>query len=216
VQNRTELEAALGTILETLGAYLEDLVLVGGWVPYLHLAYGRAAVEGARTSLTGEADLVFPAALARRERLPIAEILETAGFRPIGGSGVVWGRDVERGEKIEFLRTHHGPLLRSGSPIEVEDQPRVRALSLERLWIQEAFTEEILIPAPGEGSRHLSVRVPLLAAFALNKANTFDLRGGADREVKAGKDLLYLRDIMAAGEEAHAVLEEDLGRMAGS
>lgn len=56
----------------------------------------------------------------------------------------------------------------------------------------------------------MEIRVPTLGAFALNKANTFHLRGGQDGDMKSGKDLLYLRDILAAGERAVAVLEGDL------
>ena len=211
--NRTDLQRGLWSILNTLAPYLEDLVLVGGWVPYLHLTYGRGAVEGASTSLTGEADLLLPAGLDRGERRPIAEILEEAGFRPLGKSRVVWAREVERGEKIEFLRTHRGPALSRGRPFPIPDQPRLRALSLDHLRIQERFTEELPIPTPGKKEVAHTVRVPLLAAFALNKANTFNLRGGTEREAKAGKDLLYLRDVMAAGTRAQEILETDLESM---
>ena len=44
----------------------------------------------------------------------------------------------------------------------------------------------------------------------MNKANTFHLRGGDDAAIKAGKDLLYLRDIAAAGAQATTALEHDL------
>ena len=52
MSNRSEMEAALWSILDALRGYAEDMLLIGGWVPYLHLAYGRAAEKGARTSLT--------------------------------------------------------------------------------------------------------------------------------------------------------------------
>jgi hypothetical protein len=35
--NRTELEAALWSILDALRPYAEDMLLIGGWAPYLHL-----------------------------------------------------------------------------------------------------------------------------------------------------------------------------------
>jgi len=129
MSNRAELEAALWSILDALRGYAEELLLVGGWVPYLHLTYGRAAEHGARTSLTAEPDVVVPRKLPSGGRPSVADIL---------------------------------------------------------------------------------------GAFALNKANTFSLRGGEDRPAKSAKDLLYLRDIMAAGERARTTLEADLDAMLGS
>lgn len=62
--NRPDLERALWSILDLLREYAGDLVLVGGWVPYLHLTYGNASGSSVRTSWTGEADLVVPSGSA--------------------------------------------------------------------------------------------------------------------------------------------------------
>lgn len=64
----SELERGLRNVLEILGDYTTDLVLVGGWVPYLHLRYGRGAVPSPHTSLTAEADLLIPTGLRRGNR----------------------------------------------------------------------------------------------------------------------------------------------------
>lgn len=61
----------------------------------------------------------------------------------------------------------------------------------------------LLIPASGP-QQATEVRVPTIGAFVLNKGNTFHLRGGRDAAV------LYLRDIVAAGERMVEVLEHDL------
>lgn len=187
-------------------------MLIGGWVPYLQMKYGRAASPWARTSRTSEADLVVPSGLRRKNRRPIVELLEEADFRPLENR-VVWTRDPEYGEKIEFFQTHHGTARSRGQPATLPEQPGLQALSLDRLWIVETFTEFLLVPGPGEGFTPVPVRVPLLGAYILNKANTFNLRGGRDRAEKAGKDLLYLRDIMSAGLQAEKVVEEDLDAM---
>jgi hypothetical protein len=101
--NRTELEAALWSILDALRPYAEDMLLIGGWAPYLHLTYGRAAEEGARTSLTAEADLVVPGRLPRGERPPVAEILEGAGYhRLVPGT-------VEPGDRAVLRRRRWPP-----------------------------------------------------------------------------------------------------------
>jgi len=211
--NRIELEQALSTILDTLGEYLGDLILVGGWVPYLHLTYGEAVTPGARTSLTAEADIVVPATLELHERRPISEALEESGFRPLDDSRVVWVRDPERGERIEFLQPHEGTARSRGTARPIRGQPGIRALVLEYLWVLERFTCTVEVPASDMGNVPTLVRVPRLGAFMLNKANTFSLRGGQDGALKAGKDLVYLRDIMAAGDGAIAVVDSDFQAM---
>jgi hypothetical protein len=213
MSNGTELEAALWFILDALRAYAEDVLLIGGWVPYLHLKYGRAAEEGARTSLTAEADLVVPGRLPPRERPPLVEILEGAGYRRSPSTAAVWEKAPERGERIEFFQSHLGPASRRSTIRRVEEQPDLEALSLDHLWILAAFPELVLVPAPEEGARPAPARIPLLGAFALNKGNTFSLRGSDDGAVKFAKDVLYLRDIIAAGEGSVATLEADLEAM---
>jgi hypothetical protein len=88
-------------------------------------------------------------------------------------------------------------------------------LLLEHLRTMEEFTETVVL-SPQSGGDMLGVRVPTLGAFVLNKGNTFNLRGGADARMKGGKDLLYLRDIMAAGPPALDVFEQDLAAVAAA
>lgn len=47
----------------------------------------------------------------------------------------------------------------------------------------------------------------------LNKVNTFVLRGGRDEEIRAAKDLIYLRDVSAAGEGVQEQVSTDLKAM---
>jgi hypothetical protein len=208
------MESALRSVLEILSDYADDLILIGGWVPYLHLTYGRAAVTSPRTSRTTEADLLLPATMRRHGRRPLVEILREAGFDQRGVGGVIWTRaPAERGEVIEFMQSFHGPARNRGAPGRVADQPGLRALTLDHLRVMEEFTQTIFL-SPSRGCAGLEVRIPTLGAFVLNKANTFHLRGGDDAGVKAGKDLLYLRDVLAAGDRPLTVLEEDLDTIA--
>jgi hypothetical protein len=216
MSNRAELEAALWSILDALRGYAEELLLVGGWVPHLHLTYGRAAERGARTSLTAEADLVVPRKLPPGDRPSVADILEGAGYHRLPTAAAVWEKAPAHGERIEFFQIHRGPALRRSTIRPVEEQPGLQALSLDHLWILEAFTDFIFVPAPDAAGRPAPARIPSLGAFALNKANTFSLRGGEDGPAKSAKDLLYLRDIMAAGERARTTVEADLDVMLGS
>lgn len=214
--SRAELEEALWAILDTLREYLSDLILIGGWVPYLHFRYGDVANPDAAVSLTVEADLIVPARLPAEGRRAVTEILEEAAFNPIGESGVVWGRDIEGGEKIEFFIPHGGPAARATRPVQIGEQPGLRALPLDHLWVLQASTDEIRLASPGGRGQPVQIRVPTMTAFVLNKANTFNLRRGPDGELKSGKDLVYLRDVMAAGEQAQVIVERELGLLLAS
>lgn len=68
----------------------------------------------------------------------------------------------------------------------------------------------ILVPSPDALGEPVDIRIPSLAAVLLNKANTFNLRGGPDGELKSAKDLVYIRDVMAAGERAEAIVQGEL------
>lgn len=209
--DRVELEAGLRAVLSTLSSYLDELVLIGGWVPYLQLRYGSPSNPRAETSLTTEADLLLPSKLPRNTRPPISEILQQSEFQPIGESGVVWSRESDRGERIEFLRHHRGIARSLGQPADVEDQPGLAAIGLSHAWVLREFTEVLKLTSEEEEA--LAVRVPTLGAFLLNKANTFGLRGGRDDEPRAAKDLIYLRDVMAAGDRVQDRVSADLRAM---
>jgi hypothetical protein len=74
-------------------------------------------------------------------------------------------------------------------------QEGVSALSLDRLSVLERHTQVLAVPTmtPDET---LPVRVPLLGVYVLQKAATFTNRSAPH---KAAKDLLYIRDVLAAG-----------------
>ncbi len=87
------------------------------------------------------------------------------------------------------------------------------AISLAGLEFMQHFKRKLAIPivTAGEASS-LEIWVPMLGAYVVNKAATFARRqahrGGGDP--KRAKDLLYLRDLMAAGAEIVGQIEADL------
>lgn len=204
-------ERALRDVVEVLRDYRDDLVLIGGWVPYLQLTYGRARSPGARTSLTVETDLLVPGNLEPGARRPIAEILAAAGFTMLGESGAVWARPAdEGGARIEFMTPTVGPQRRRSGYPNVSGQPQLRAVDLAHLEVMARFNELVQLERTVDEA-FVAVRVPTLGAFVVNKANTFNPRAGGDRAFKAAKDLIYLRDVAAAGEHPLTILEEDVG-----
>ena len=98
---------ALRRVLAALGPYREDLVLIGGWVPYLYQQFGGFPESRVEIARTIELDLVVPSPLAAEERQPLTEILVGAGFSAISrNEGAVWVREGAGDEMIEFFTAH--------------------------------------------------------------------------------------------------------------
>jgi hypothetical protein len=211
-------EPALCRVLWELRPYLHDVVVIGGWVPYLYRQYGGFAAWTGRTSLTMEVDVLVSRPLAPGDRASIPEILRGSGFRPSsdGGGSAVWLGDVQAGEMIEFLVPHTGTARQLGDTVPVGAQNGLRAISLPGLGLMQRYRRHLPLPVDtDEGPAVLNVVVPWLGAYVVNKASTFTARtphatGGSKRP----KDLLYLRDIASAGGEVLDQVARDLREMA--
>jgi hypothetical protein len=232
-EQRKALEAGLRRVLRALGPYLADLVLIGGWVPYLHRRYGGIERWDAELSFTSELDvLVATGRLDARARPPLADLLQQAGLRPANtphGSATgaaVWTAADGGSTAIEFLIPHTGPLRSRNPPVAVRGQQGIAALMLTDLGILERHTMFLQVPLEelaatplqdGSGSENrASVRVPRLGAYVLNKAMTFPRRiprSGERINPKRAKDLLYLRDVVAAGTDVIDVVVHDIERI---
>jgi hypothetical protein len=214
-----KLEHGLRAVLWELRDYLPELVLIGGWVPHLHRRYGPFPEWRGSLSFTAELDILVPCRLPRGERPPLRDVLVAAGFEQAPGSEVkaVWARAPDRGEKIEFLAPAV-MLRRKGQTVPVQGQPGLAAIPLADIDFLARHTTELGVPVLAhDGQRSLQVRVPRLGAYVINKACTFSRRGspGDPAELpKAGKDLLYLHDLMAAGPEVVAHIEREIKAIA--
>lgn len=71
-----DLEAALTGILWELRPYLPDLVVIGGWVPYLYRAYGGFRRWNGRVTLTREVDVLVERPLPTSGRPTLQELSE--------------------------------------------------------------------------------------------------------------------------------------------
>lgn len=212
-------ERALRRILWALRAYLPDIVVIGGWVPHLYMRYGGFATWNGRLSLTAEVDVLVSTTIATDSRLPITELLGDEGFTPGNGSvpAAVWTNAPERGERVEFLVAHGGTRAGIGRARALPQQPKLSAISLPELEIMGKFTRELEIPITTDGgNQSLRIRVPLLGAYVVNKAITFPKRlrlaGDLDNP-KQAKDVLYLRDLMAAGRVVQDEIRADLRKL---
>lgn len=152
------------------------------------------------------------------ERPSIPELLHRADFRPSEEEGglAVWEGNITAGEKIEFLVPHEGISREEGTIVPVTAQVGMGAIPLSGLEFLRRFKKVLATPlATDGGEQSLAIWVPALGAYAVNKASTFSSRrehpGGGNP--KQAKDLLYLRDLMAAGPEVVERIESDLDEM---
>lgn len=217
---REPLERALRSILWELRQYLDDVVVIGGWVPHLYKHYGNFSHWMGNLSLTAEVDVLVSRELAPDTRAPLKEILIRVGFAPVSKSATaaVWLKDPVKGEKIEFLVQHQGTAKKLNRVIPIKHQEGIGAISLTGLDLLQSHTNTLRLPAQDAqgGSHGVNVRLPTLGAYVVNKAATFNRRQPRQDETgntKRAKDLLYLRDIMSGGEEVEAAIRRDLRQL---
>jgi hypothetical protein len=217
---QADLERALRAVLRDLAPYRSDLILIGGWVPYLYRHYGGFATRDGEDTLTFELDVLVSRPLPAGRRPHLADVLRGARFRPLAGQtpAAVWVRDVDGGEKIEFITSHRGIAQGQGRVVPLPEQPGVGAIPLTEMEVMRSHTRTLLLPPLGE-SGAVEAQVPTLGAYVVNKALTFLRRSSRTDEAgapKLAKDLLYLRDLAAAGDDVIAAIREDVEHIAQS
>lgn len=215
---QADLERTLRAILYDLEPYRSDLVLIGGWVPYLYRHYGGFAAWGGDDTLTFELDVLVERPLPSAGPPPLVNVLRASGFRPLedNAPAAVWERDGQAGERIEFITAHRGIAQGEGHVVPLTAQPGIGAIPLAGMEVMRSHTRTLALP-PLRGLRAAEVQVPVLGAYVVNKALTFPRRRSRADEAgvpKLAKDLLYLRDIAAGGEDVIAAIRADLGHMA--
>ena len=148
-------------------------------------------------------------------------MLRAAGFSPIDNAAAVWLSDAAGKQRIEFMTPHRGTARSQGRITAVEGRPGIGAVSLDGLQLLGRFTRKLALPLrlPDGRLEVVRVTVPTLGAFLVGKALTF-MRRPADVDSpghpKGAKDLLYIRDVMAAGPGVVAAVEADLAAIVAS
>jgi len=213
-------DARLRRVLWDLQGILPEVVLIGGWVPHLYRKHGGFPEWSSVLSLTEELDVLVEPLAREPETVDVASVLKQAGFEPIDEGQSVWEDKSAEPRRIEFMTPHAGTALGTNNVVPVRGRG-LGALSLEGLGVLGVFTRgiEVLVGSFEGSARTVSVRVPTLGAFVVGKAVVFPRRppdppGGG--HPKAAKDVLYMRDIVAAGGEVVAQVEADLTRIAST
>lgn len=205
----------LPALLAVLEPYADECVLIGGWVPYLYRQFGGTTWAG-KLSRTTELDMVVRESVPPAERPLLKELLQGAGLRPRPGTThcAIWERAADGVDVLELLTPHTGQIVGPETK-RIEHQAGVGAIVLTDLELAIQFVAELRIPI---GDRQVRVRVPTLGAYLATKAMTFAARiplQGVDGKLqKRGKDLVYIHDVMLAGEELRVAIGTDLAAIA--
>lgn len=213
-----EFERELRRVLVALASYSNEIVLIGGWVPVLYRKYGGLSDWQGPARLTREADLLLRESILNAgQRRDISDLLTREGLRPVSldsSEAAVWRGSGPDGAEVEFFVDG---MHRKQQTVSVVGQVGLAALSLPDVGLMWRH-RQILKLDPLDDQPAVEVSVPLLGAFAVNKARTcHERRSTAAAGERWVKDLISLYDLMAAGgivtrrlfAEAAAIVERD-------
>ncbi len=198
-----QVNEALLRALMLLKDYLPDIVISGGWVPYLYHRY-VVANPPAEPIRTHDLDLVVPERLPPKGRKPLDQILSEAGFTPILASDASppvckYAYEKEGLEiEIEFLTKLKG----SEEAVTKTVQKGLVAQALRYIEIlrENAFPISIADQLADGTKVALIVNVPRPAAYIFQKGLIFPKR---KEKVKKAKDLYYIYDLLDNYREFH-------------
>ncbi len=183
--------------LVILRSYLSEIVIGGGWAPFLYYRYlvGDRNHEPVRTS---DIDLIVKHHVPKFGSKTIDELLTKANLEAkfktldtppiIHYEGKIEGADVE----IEFLTDQTGS--RPNTVLEVQKGLHAEALRYVSILVEN--TLELVIDDVGtiQDGPPIIVQVPTPAAYIFQKGLSFTRR--RDKK-KTSKDLYYIFDILA-------------------
>jgi len=195
-------------IVGALEPYLGEIVLCGGWVPYLYWARLQDPTREPPLR-TQDADFAVPRHVPVIGGQSIAECLRATGARTrLAGYGKGIGQfEIDHGDAtvpIEFIT----PLLGDGRETQFEVQKGLRVEPLRYVDLLLERTEQVLLMGDVGGVRkEATVRVPAPGMFIAQKILTARRRRDRSRR---GKDLAYVRDILANYDELHSAILDDV------
>lgn len=179
----------LAHLLRAIEPYLDDIVLVGGWVHALYVQEADPTLVPVRTT---DVDFSLPRTLLRRDRPDLLQLIKQAGYdvEPIGGEpSLVF---VRKGEiDLDLLCEADDPReiiqIDGQDSLAVQGYPYIGMLleASRPILLGEGFHESLKPP--------LLVRIPNLPAYTLGKSLSALNR---QRPGRKAKDLVYLYQVM--------------------
>lgn len=196
-------------VLVTLKDYLPDIVVGGGWAPFLYYRY-LVGNKLHQTVFTRDIDLMVGTRLPEIGSRTVDQLLVEAGLkarfksrdiRPlIHYEGKIEGLDIE----IEFLTDQTGS--RPDLVVEVQRGLHAEALRYISILVENSMELAIDDAEPFGAETTIIARVPTPAAFIFQKGLAFPRRRD---KIKAAKDLYYIFDILAGLPELRDNIDAD-------
>ena len=181
---------SLFRVLQVLSPYLDEIVIVGGWVPFLYDRYGQMASPHPLLR-TMDIDVAVPRRVKKHGGLTIDELLSQAGYHARVSSSdvpVVKYELTSPVGEIEFLTPEVGP---PGKAVRAV-QRGLTAQALRYLQVLLENTNKIQLNDTIEGlDISLVVTVPLPGAFVYQKGLTLS-PSSRRSSAKIDKDLYYI------------------------
>jgi len=206
------LDPVLTGALKALGPYLDQVVVVGGWVPYLYAACERASASSVLLR-TRDVDLAVPRTVPRLAK-SLDQQFEEAGFacefRSLGTPPVTAyvGRHEGAEVEIELITNAQGDsegvrIVQHGLSAQ---ELRYVSVLLDNKW-------DVPLQELTEGELTGHVWVPTPAAFVFHKALAHKRRTDA---LKSEKDLYYIFFVLDAFGAWRAWMRAEMPKLAAS
>jgi len=183
--------------LAALGDYLQDVVLVGGWVPHLYRTIwpSESPVEARRTF---DLDAAVRGRLTMRSRLRLDVLLAAEGYTQILGGPSELAAQIYQSPPnsdllpIEFLAPLTGR--RQQATIQIQKGVTAQALRYLNILLENTFEVRLSAEAVAGSVGALTVRIPIPGAYVFHRG-LIHPRGISRRR---GKDLYYIFETWAS------------------
>ncbi|HUS70475.1 MAG TPA: GSU2403 family nucleotidyltransferase fold protein [Anaerolineae bacterium] len=198
--------------LAVLGDYLQDMVLVGGWVPHLYrrLWPSERPVEARRT-FDLDAAVRGPLTVRHRSRLDV--LLAAEGYTQILGGPSELAAQIYQSPPnsdllpIEFLAPLTGR--RQQATIQIQKGVTAQALRYLNILLENTFDVRLSPEAAAGSVGELTVRIPIPGAYVFHRG-LIHPRGISRRR---GKDLYYIFETWAGLPDVRDRIVTEIGQI---
>ena len=198
--------------LKALGPYLDDVVIAGGWVPYVFAAHEQPSAEAVALK-TRDLDVAVARKVPEREK-SIDQLLQEAGF-------TCEYRSLETPPVTAYVATH------AGAEVEIEFITNARGSGQGVRSVQSGLTAQELryvdlllehkwslpLDVLSDGELEGRVWLPTPAAFVFHKGLVYKKRSGP---LKKEKDLFYIFYVLDGFRAWHSWIRAEMPKLAAA
>ncbi len=208
----TGIDPRLLSTLGALGDYLQDVVVVGGWVPHLYRRIwpSESPVEARRTF---DLDAAVGGPLAVRSRSRLDVLLAAEGYTPtLGGANGPAAQIYQSPPDsdllpIEFLAPLTGR--REQATVQIQEGVTAQALRYLNILLENTFDVRVSAQTAGASPDELTVRIPIPGAYVFHRG----LISAPVGRRRRGKDLYYIFETWASLSNLRNQMAKEIGEL---